>query len=106
MAFLPTPILASAAYLGRGALMNMAQPLRSAFYMEAVRPDSRPAVNSLMLVSWNVAWAGGSAAGGALLGAGLSQIQFGLTATLYALASILLLVAFNSRRGHDPTLNS
>ncbi len=106
MAFLPTPILASAAYLGRGALMNMAQPLRSAFYMEAVEPDSRPAVNSLMLVSWNVAWAGGSAAGGALLGAGLSQIQFGLTATLYALASTMLLVAFTHRRKSDPARQS
>ena len=98
MAFLPTPIVASAAYLGRGALMNMAQPLRSAFYMDAVQPESRPAVNSLMLVSWNIAWAGGSAAGGALLGAGMSQIQFGLTAALYALASMLLLLAFNRQR--------
>ena len=97
MAFLPTPIIASAAYLGRGALMNMGQPLRSAFYMDAVEPDSRPAVNSLMLVSWNIAWAAGSASGGALLGAGMSQIQFALTAALYALASALLLFAFNPR---------
>ena len=74
--------------------MNMAQPLRSAFYMEAVRPESRPAVNSVMLVGWNVAWAAGSAAGGALLGAGLTQTQFALTAVLYALASIGLLAAF------------
>ncbi len=94
MGFLPVPILASAAYLSRGALMNMAQPLRSAFYMEAVRPESRPAVNSVMLVGWNVAWAAGSAAGGALLGAGLTQTQFALTAVLYALASIGLLAAF------------
>ena len=65
--------------------------------MDAVQPDSRPAVNSLMLVSWNIAWAAGSASGGALLGAGMSQIQFALTAALYALASALLLFAFNPR---------
>ena len=106
MAFLPTPILASAAYLGRGALMNMAQPLRSAFYMEAVEPGSRPAVNSLMLVTWNFAWAGGSAAGGALLGAGLTHLQFGLTATLYALASMVLLVAFAHGRRSEAARKS
>ena len=106
MAFLPTPILASSAYLGRGALMNMAQPLRSAFYMEAVEPGSRPAVNSLMLVTWNFAWAGGSAAGGTLLGAGLTHLQFGLTATLYALASMVLLLAFAHRRRSEAARKS
>ena len=53
-----------------------------------------PRSSPVMLVGWNVAWAAGSAVGGALLGAGLTQTQFALTAVLYALASIGLLAAF------------
>lgn len=85
--------------------MNMAQPLRSALYMESVPARLRAGFNSLLLVGWGMAWAGGAAVGGALLQRDLHGAQFGLTAALYLLASAGLLRLFTAtrRRRRDQT---
>ena len=105
LGFAPGLGLAAFAYLARGALMNMAQPLRSALYMESVPARLRAGFNSLLLVGWGMAWAGGAAVGGALLQRDLHGAQFGLTAALYLLASAGLLRLFTAtrRRRRDQT---
>ena len=101
LGFAPGLGLAAFAYLARGAIMNMAQPLRSALYMESVAERLRAGFNSLLLVGWGVAWAAGAAIGGGLLGRELHGVQFGLTAGLYLLASAGLLRLFpGGVRGH------
>ncbi|MDP6349735.1 MAG: MFS transporter [Chloroflexota bacterium] len=94
LGFAPGLGLAAFAYLARGAIMNMAQPLRSALYMESVTEHLRAGFNSLLLVGWGVAWAAGAAIGGGLLERELHGVQFGITAGLYLLASAGLLRLF------------
>ncbi len=99
LGFAPGLAVAAFAFLARGALMNMAQPLRSALYMESVSDRLRPAFNSLLLVGWGVAWAAGAALGGGLLERQLTGLQFGLTAASYLIASAALMRLFpNSDR--------
>ena len=47
-------------------MMNMTAPVRGALYMEAVSDTARPAANALLLVGWNLIWAGSAAIGGEL----------------------------------------
>ena len=78
--------------------MNMAQPLRSALYMESVSDRLRAAFNSLLLVGWGVAWAAGAALGGGLLEHQWTGLQFGITAASYLVASAALLRLFPEPR--------
>lgn len=98
LGFAPGLALAAFAFLARGALMNMAQPLRSALYMESVSPRLRAAFNSLLLVGWGVAWAAGAALGGGLLERDWTGLQFGITAVAYFVASAALLRLFPDRQ--------
>ncbi len=98
LGFAPGLAVAVFAYLARGALMNMAQPLRSALYMESVSARLRAAFNSLLLVGWGVAWAAGATLGGGLLERQWSGVQFGITAASYLVASAALLRLFPKTR--------
>lgn len=55
------------AFLLRGSLMNMAQPLATNFAMEAVTSEERPLVNSLQTMSWVGSWMISAAMGGTLI---------------------------------------
>jgi len=57
--FAPIPWLAAIGFLLRTALMNMANPLYSAFAMERTAETERGAVNSLLNISWMLGWAVG-----------------------------------------------
>lgn len=48
--------LAVLAFWFRGALMNMNQPVSSAFAMEIVPADHQTATNSLRMLAWNLSW--------------------------------------------------
>ncbi|MBN1485573.1 MAG: MFS transporter [Chloroflexia bacterium] len=56
MGFSPYYWLSAAAFLARGALMNMSNPIYQAFLMEHVEEDSRAMVTSLNSMSWNFGW--------------------------------------------------
>lgn len=99
----PGLALAAFAYLARGALMNMAQPLRSALYMESVSDRLRAALNSLLLLGWGVSWAAGAALGGSLLERQWTTLQFGITAGSYVIASAALLRLYS---GHEQARRS
>lgn len=55
--FAPFPWLAAIGFLFRTSLMNMANPLFTAYSMERTPDHDRGAVNSLMNVSWTFGWA-------------------------------------------------
>lgn len=55
--FAPWYWVAGIAFLLRGAMMNMANPLYSAFAMEQIPKEERGAVNSVMHLTWDFGWA-------------------------------------------------
>lgn len=84
--FAPAFWAAGLAYLVRGALMNMSNPLYSAFVMERTPERERAAVNSVMQIMWEVGWTVGPYLSGVV------QARFGFgplfitTAALYSVA--------------------
>jgi MFS family permease len=48
--------IAVAAFWMRGALMNMNQPVSSAFAMEVVPVDQQASTNSMRMLAWNLSW--------------------------------------------------
>ena len=84
--FSPFFLLSGAAFLARGALMNMAAPLYSAFTMEQTPERERGAVNSMLQLVWEIGWTVGPYLSGVV------QERYGFaplflsTATLYGAA--------------------
>jgi MFS family permease len=79
------------AFWVRAALMNMGNPLYSAFAMAQVSERERATVSGLMGMSWNIGWAVGPYLSGYMQqhpNIGFQPI-FLITCTLYILASIL-----------------
>jgi predicted MFS family arabinose efflux permease len=87
--FAPWYWVAGLAFLLRGAMMNMANPLYSAFAMEQIPHEERGAVNSVMHLTWDFGWAT------VPYFSGLVQRYYGFaplfitTATLYGIAVAL-----------------
>jgi len=98
--FSPFGWLAVIGFLARGALMNMAQPLYSAFAMEMTIPNEQGAVNSLLSISWTIGWAVGPFI------SGLVQDHYGFTplfittALLYGISTGLVWYFFHGREQH------
>ncbi|MGE5588870.1 MAG: MFS transporter [Clostridia bacterium] len=84
------------AMLVRSALMNMAGPVDGSFSMEVVAPEDRALLSSLRGMAWNLAWAGGSVAGGIMSERFGYTVPFLTTAGLY-LASAVMYVLFFSK---------
>jgi len=94
LAFVPNLGVAVAAYWSRTVLMNMIQPIQSAFSMEIIPQRLRATASSFMNTTWSVAWAASAAIGGALIiRAGYSPI-FLLAAVTYALSTGLFVLYF------------
>jgi MFS family permease len=99
--------LSGAAFLVRGALMNMSAPLYSAFAMERTPERERGAVNSVMTLVWEVGWTVGPYL------SGLVQARYGFaplfifTAILYSFAISLTWLFFKDAEApaaHSPAL--
>ncbi len=96
MGFAPAFWLSGAAFLVRSALMNMSNPLYSAFSMEQTPERERGAVNSVMALMWEVGWTVGPYLSGVV------QARYGFaplfisTATLYGLAISLTWLFFRN----------
>lgn len=84
--FAPVFWLSGLAFLVRGALMNMSNPLYSAFVMGRTPERERAAVNSVMQIMWEVGWTVGPYLSGVIQ----ARLGFGplflSTAALYSLA--------------------
>ena len=89
------PVVVASFFL-RGALMNMNQPLTSHFAMEVVPEREHAITNSLLSLSWFVAWSVSADIGGALIErAGYAEPLL-IAAFLYVAASVLYWLFFHS----------
>lgn len=94
LGFAPNVWLAGLAFLVRGALMNMSNPLYSSFVMEQTVEHERAAVNSVLTLMWQAGWAVGPYLSGVVqAGYGFAPL-FIATAALYAAATALVWLFF------------
>ncbi len=103
LGFVPDLAIAGAAFLLRAALMNMSNPLYSAFCMEQISENERGAVNSMLQMMWEVGWTVGPYLSGVV------QQRYGFaplfisTGTLYAAAIALVWLFFKNAETRQPT---
>ncbi|HYQ88795.1 MAG TPA: MFS transporter [Candidatus Binatia bacterium] len=89
------PVVVASFFL-RGGLMNMNQPLTTHFAMEMVPEREHAITNSLLTLSWYVAWSVSADIGGALIQRRGYTEPLLLAAGLYVAASILYALFFHS----------
>ncbi len=95
--FSPWLGLAVIGFLGRGALMNMANPLISSFSMEQVEDHEQGTLSSVLTLSWQIGWAIMP------LVSGIIQARYGftpifiITGLLYAVGISLTWVFFHDK---------
>lgn len=87
------PLVVGSFFL-RSALMNMNQPLASHFAMEVVRERDHAVTNSLLALSWFVAWAISADIGGAMIERTGYTTPLVIAAALYVVASLLFWLFF------------
>lgn len=89
LGFSPWFELSAVAYLIRGMLMNMSNPIYQNFVMEQVEEEAQAMVASLTSMSWNFGWAFSPQVSGWVQETyGFGPLFFG-TATTYAIATYL-----------------
>ncbi len=91
--------LALAAYLGRQALMNMSTPIQDNFALELVPPSRQGLVNAVKMLAWTSSWTIAARISGELINGEGFGPSFVLTASLYALSSLLFWLFFIRGRG-------
>lgn len=90
----PVLWVVTGAYLLRGFLMNVTSPPLQTFLMDSVPEDGRVVASNVYNVSFQVAFAVGSAAGGLLITVAGDRASFFAAAPFYALSAVLLLLWF------------
>ncbi|MCE4600357.1 MAG: MFS transporter [Desulfurococcales archaeon] len=90
--------VAAAIYLVRSVLMNVANPLFTAFVMRLVPMELRGTASAFLSLSWTIPAGGGRAVGGWLLDIDL-ELPLRLTAVLYTVALTILAVVFRREVG-------
>jgi len=93
--------LAVGAFLLRGALMNMAQPVSNTFAMEAVPVEHQGLVNSLITVAWTGSWAISTSIGGAVIEHSGFVPSFWLAIGLYVVSAIFYFLFFAKHERYD-----
>jgi predicted MFS family arabinose efflux permease len=88
------PVVAASFFM-RSALMNMNQPLTTHFAMEVVPEREHAITNSLLSLTWFLAWSVSADIGGALIERRGYTEPLLLAALLYVLASILYWAFFH-----------
>lgn len=111
LAFTSNLPLAVAAFVLRSLLMNMSQPVNSAFVMDMCSPGEQTVTNSLKQLSWNAAWTVSASAGGwmihhANVGRDGYTLPMLCTIALYIVGSGLFLAFWGGRAGGTSTFNS
>lgn len=86
--------VAFAAFLIRGALMNLGQPIGRNFGMEMVSKSEQALVNALLMVGWTSSWMISTAIGGRLIERHGYTLPLMLAAGLYIVSSILYYIFF------------
>lgn len=92
LGFAPQLWMVAAALFTRGALMNAAGPVYSAYAMSSLSEEDRPMYSAVNVIAWDLGWAASSLLGGVVRGAlpfGLAfNLLFGWTLLMYG-ASVL-----------------
>jgi MFS family permease len=96
--FLPLAVMA---FLLRGALMNMNQPITTNFSMEKVSEKERPLTNSLTALAWTLSWGISANLGGKLIQVYGYTLPLLIAAGLYIVSSILYYYFFSSKEDRD-----
>ncbi len=92
--FSPIAWLAAVGFLLRATLMNMANPLFSAFAMEQIAPEQQGAVNSILTMSWMIGWATCQYLSGVIQKYYGFPPLFITTAILYSSSTVLVWIFF------------
>lgn len=90
--FYPALILLVPLFILRGALMNAAQPLSRSILMDVVPKRNRGKWNSIETVAWGFFWNASAVVGGFLIGNNNFQRCFFITAGIYLVATIPILM--------------
>jgi predicted MFS family arabinose efflux permease len=77
------------AFIFRGALMNMAQPVSTTFAMETVAEEDHGLINSLATIAWTGSWAISAQVGGIIIEKHGFVPSFLLAIVLYAASAVL-----------------
>lgn len=80
--------LAVAAFVMRGALMNMNLPIAANFEMELLKSEDRPFTNAISAISMNGAWSVSAVVGGAIIEKYSFAFSFYLTIGFYLLSAL------------------
>lgn len=81
--------LAFAAFVVRGALMNLNSPITSHLAMELSDEAERPLVNALLMISWTASWMLAVAVGGELVERYGFTLVLNISSGLYVVASLM-----------------
>ena len=101
LGYAPLVSLSAIGFLARASLMNMANPLYTAFAMDAVTPERRPTASALMQMSWQGTRGVSALVSGQIQqGSGFSTL-FPITIGCYLLATSLI-YAFFGRGKREP----
>lgn len=82
------------AFLVRGALMNLGQPIGTNFGMEVVSESEHALVNALLMLAWTGSWMISASVGGWLIEKYGYTPPFMITIILYILSSVLYYLYF------------
>lgn len=89
LAFTTSLPVATAAFLMRGALMNMGVPITNNYMMERVGESDRAMVNSWSMMAWSLSWAMTAGLGGALIERSGYALPLLIASGLYVVSSAL-----------------
>lgn len=90
--------LAIVAYLARQVLMNMSTPIQDNFSLELVPPERQSLMNATKMLAWTGSWTIAARISGDLIYRSGFATSFALTASLYALSTILYRLFFIPRK--------
>jgi MFS family permease len=90
--FYPVVILLLPLFILRGSLMNAAQPLSRSILMDVVPKKHRGKWNSVETIAWGLFWNASAVVGGFLIGDNNFQRCFFITAIIYLIGTIPVLM--------------
>lgn len=94
LAFTHHLYVAIAAFMFRGALMNMAWPMYNNFAMEMVPEKNQAGVNSVLSLGWNLSWMVSTSLGGVIIEKSGFQTIMLTTIVVYIASSLSAWILF------------
>lgn len=105
LAFTHDLLLATIAFVMRGALMNLGVPISNNYMMEKVNEQDRALANSWSMIAWSLSWAITTWMGGTLIEHTGYEVPLLLACGLYVASSVMYYAFFRSediRAGRPP----